>query len=177
MENNPSLNDSARTLAMLDRIEEDPDITQLSLADSLGVAVGTVNWYLKRLVEKGYVKVMRAQRKKLRYILTPEGLSLRARLTFNYIQTSFDLYRLVRERTAACIGELRARGYACLRLELSEGDVTEVCRLSCIEQGITICEDPTAPLLHIDGLKLSLIFPEDACKPASSSSHQENRGD
>ena len=44
------------------------------------MAVGTVNWHLKRLIEKGYVKVSRAERKKLRYIITPEGIALRARL-------------------------------------------------------------------------------------------------
>ena len=45
------------------------------MADQLGVAVGTVNWHIKRLVEKGYVKVKRAQRKKLRYIITPSGIA------------------------------------------------------------------------------------------------------
>ena len=56
----------------------DPDITQASMATRLGVAVGTVNWHIKRLIAKGYVKVKRAERKKLRYIITPEGIALRA---------------------------------------------------------------------------------------------------
>ena len=38
--------------------------------------------HIKRLVDKGYVKVKRAQRKKLRYIITPSGIAFRARLTF-----------------------------------------------------------------------------------------------
>ena len=77
--------DLDRELNLLEQIESDPDITQATLADRLDVAVGTVNWHLKRLVSKGYVKVKRAQRRKLRYIITPEGLALRARLTVNYI--------------------------------------------------------------------------------------------
>ena len=71
----PSI-EEVRELNLLERIEEDPDITQANLADQLGVAVGTVNWHIKRLVEKGYVKVKRAQRKKLRYIITPSGIAL-----------------------------------------------------------------------------------------------------
>jgi DNA-binding MarR family transcriptional regulator len=63
-----------RELEMLEQIERDPDISQASLAAQLGVAVGTINWYIKRLIAKGYVKVKRAQRRKLRYIITPEGL-------------------------------------------------------------------------------------------------------
>jgi len=88
---------SGRELGLLTEIERDPDITQAGLATKLGVAVGTVNWHLKRLTAKGYVKVKRAERKKLRYIITPEGLALRARLTMAYIEKSMTLYRQVRE--------------------------------------------------------------------------------
>ncbi len=77
---------STRDLNLLEHIEQDPDITQASLASLLGVAVGTVNWHLKRLISKGHVKVKRAQRKKLRYIITPSGVALRARLTMEYIE-------------------------------------------------------------------------------------------
>jgi DNA-binding MarR family transcriptional regulator len=90
--------DHDRDLTILEHIEIDPDATQATLASQLGVAVGTINWHLKRLVAKGYVKVRRAERRKLRYIITPEGVALRARLTLDYIQNSFKLYRLVRER-------------------------------------------------------------------------------
>jgi DNA-binding MarR family transcriptional regulator len=75
--------DPVRELILLEQIERDPDVTQATLAAQLGVAVGTVNWHVKRLVAKGYVKVKRAQRRKLLYIITPEGIALRARLTIN----------------------------------------------------------------------------------------------
>ncbi|MCI0773728.1 MAG: winged helix-turn-helix transcriptional regulator, partial [Chloroflexi bacterium] len=73
-----------RERILLEEIERDPDTTQATLARKLGVAVGTVNWHVKRLIAKGYVKVKRAERRKLRYIITPEGISLRARLTVAY---------------------------------------------------------------------------------------------
>ena len=88
--------DTIRELNLLEQVEHDPDVNQSTLATQLGVAVGTVNWHLKRLVSKGYVKVQRAERKKLRYIITPEGIAFRARLTVNYIEQSMHLYRLVR---------------------------------------------------------------------------------
>ena len=77
-----STNEELRELSLLEQIESDPDVNQSALATQLGVAVGTVNWHLKRLIAKGAVKVSRAERKKLRYIITPEGLALRARLAF-----------------------------------------------------------------------------------------------
>ena len=75
MEAELSTEENSRALDLLTQIEATPDISQASLADELGVAVGTINWYLKRLISKGYVKVKRAQRKKLRYIITPEGIA------------------------------------------------------------------------------------------------------
>ena len=48
----------ANRYLLLEKIEYDPDINQSTLATQLGVAVGTVNLYLKRFIDKGFVKVM-----------------------------------------------------------------------------------------------------------------------
>src|SRR3974377_1639428 len=103
--------DSERDLVLLEEIEQNPDATQASLANQLGVAVGTINWHLKRLIAKGYIKVRHAERRKLRYIITPEGLALRANLTINYIENSFRVYRLVRERSLEALGQVREAGF------------------------------------------------------------------
>jgi DNA-binding MarR family transcriptional regulator len=151
--------DSTRDLRLLEHIELDPDVTQASLAGQLGVAVGTVNWHLKRLVSKGYVKVKRAERRKLRYIITPEGIALRARLTMDYIDQSFRLYRRVRNRVAELLGELQEAGYPEIRI-LGDGDVADICRLTCLEQGVLIGEHPDLPALEVQGVKVSLRLKE-----------------
>ncbi len=136
-----SPNDLDRELSLLEHIEHDPDITQATLAASLGVAVGTVNWHIKRLVAKGYVKVKRAQRRKLRYIITPEGIALRARLTVNYIETSMRLYRRTRDHVRELLVQVRQAGFESVWIE-GEGDIADICRLICLEQGINIHERP-----------------------------------
>jgi len=146
-------NPSEADLTILQHIEEEPDTTQATLASRLGVAVGTVNWHLKRLVEKGYVKVKRAQRKKLRYIITPSGIALRARLLVDFIHSSMEMYRLVRERSSAAINDLKSAGYESARIE-GNGDVAEILKLTCVEQGIEIVNDNDAPNLKIVGLKI-----------------------
>ena len=107
---------SAADLTILEHIENEPDTTQASLAEKVGVAVGTVNWHLKRLIAKGYIKVKRAERKKLKYIITPEGIALRARLLVDYIQSSMGLYRLVRDRSLNAIRTVKKDGYKAVRL-------------------------------------------------------------
>src|SRR5512139_3008398 len=129
--------DPNRELVLLEQIEYDPDVTQANLARQLGVAVGTVNWHLKRLVAKGYVKVKRAQRRKLRYIITPEGIAFRARLTINYIDQSMRLYRRVRQRVREELVEARHNGVHAVRIS-GDGDIADICRLTCLEQGIAV---------------------------------------
>jgi DNA-binding MarR family transcriptional regulator len=140
-------------LNILEQIENEPDTTQASLAGKMDVAVGTINWHLKRLIAKGYVKVKRAERKKLRYIITPEGISLRARLLVDFIQSSMQLYRLVRDRSVTAIKEIKADGYTSVRLQ-GEGEVAEILRLTCVEQGIAISRDHHDPVLKVIGLKI-----------------------
>jgi DNA-binding MarR family transcriptional regulator len=146
-------NTTDRDLVILEQIEQAPDSTQATLALQLGVAVGTINWHLKRLIAKGYVKVRHAERRKLRYIITPEGITLRAHLTVDYIQNSFRLYSLVRQRMMETLDEVKKAGYTNARL-VGDGEVADVCRLTCLEQGIELVEDGGAPTLKINGLKI-----------------------
>ena len=159
MENEFTTEESTRALEMLTHIEANPDINQLTLANELGVAVGTINWHLKRMIAKGYIKVKRAQRKKLRYIITPDGIALRAALTVDYIKNSFDLYRRVRERTNLCLERLQETGYQSVYVP-GEDEVAEVVRLTCLEQGFTLTNNPQDPQIHIEGIKLALQLPE-----------------
>jgi DNA-binding MarR family transcriptional regulator len=143
---------------LLEELAQDPDMTQSTLAARLGVAVGTVNWYLKRLVAKGYVKVKRAERRKLRYILTPEGLALRAQLTLNYVETSMALYRRVREQSRGLLAEAQADGARAVHI-IGDGDIADVCRLTCLEQGMAVVPDASGPevaVLEVRGQKVTL---------------------
>jgi DNA-binding MarR family transcriptional regulator len=148
-------NETSRELSLLENIERDPDVTQLSLATQLGVAVGTVNWHIKRLIDKGYVKVKRAERRKLRYIITPEGIALRARLTVDYVEQQFLLYRNTRKRVKEHVEKIHQAGFDHVRV-LGEGDVADICRLTCLEQGMTVTADPDVPTLEVAGLKVLL---------------------
>ncbi len=150
-----------RELELLEHIERDPDVTQASLAAQLGVAVGTVNWHLKRMVAKGYVKVKRAQRRKLRYIITPEGLAFRARLTVNYIETSLRLYRRVRSRVRALLADVQEAGFDSVRLPSGDGDIVDICRLTCLEQGIAVVDEARedVPRLRVRGTQVAVEWP------------------
>lgn len=147
--------DPNRELILLEQIEQDPDVTQATLASKLGVAVGTVNWHLKRFVSKGYVKVKRAQRRKLRYIITPEGLAFRAKLTVSYVDQSMRLYRRTREHVKDLLMEVKRGGYEKAMIQ-GDGDIAEICRLSCLEHGVLVVENDEVPILAVKGYKVIL---------------------
>ncbi|HEY5982519.1 MAG TPA: winged helix-turn-helix transcriptional regulator [Anaerolineales bacterium] len=149
--------DATRELTLLEQVERDPNVNQATLAGQLGVAVGTVNWHLKRLVAKGYVKVQRAERKKLRYIITPEGIALRARLTIDYLERSFELYRHTRERIKEHLDAVRAAGHSRIRI-VGDGDVADICRLTCLEQGFNVVQEGDCPSLVLKGWKVLLYM-------------------
>lgn len=150
-----STNEEIRELSLLEQIESDPDVNQSTLATQLGVAVGTVNWHLKRLIAKGAVKVSRAERKKLRYIITPEGLALRARLAIDYVERSFSVYRRTRQRVKDHITKIRHAGFDRVRI-VGTGDVADICKLTCLEQGISVVNEKNIPALILDGYKVRL---------------------
>jgi DNA-binding MarR family transcriptional regulator len=148
-----NFNPSQADLTILEYIENKPDTTQATLADRLGMAVGTINWHLKRLIEKGYIKVKRAERKKLLYIITPEGISLRAKLLVDFIQSSMEVYRLVRSRSVKAIDGVKGLGWDHVRIA-GDGDIAEILRLTCLEQGLVIEKEGQYPVLKIVGLKI-----------------------
>ena len=51
---------------LLNEIAQDSLVTQASLSKDLGIAVGSVNWYIKRLIQRGWVKVSHLDRTRLK---------------------------------------------------------------------------------------------------------------
>jgi len=151
-------------LRLMEALEEEPEVRQMDLAVRLGVAVATVNWHLKRLAAKGYIKVKKIGRWRWSYLLTPQGMAEKARLTRAYIEQAMQLYRETRERARKLLGEVKQAGYTQVRIEGdSKNDLADVCRLTCLEQGIKVvgsAGEAKLPALCVEGRELSLKLPE-----------------
>jgi DNA-binding MarR family transcriptional regulator len=139
-------------LQLLEALEAQPEITQADLATQLGVAVGTVNWYLKRFSHKGYVKVKRIGRWRWRYLLTPNGVSEKARLAGKYVEASMTLYRSTRDQARQLLGEVKAAGHEAVFID-GQGDIADICALTCLELGLRRLEQPEEgqPVLAVNG--------------------------
>lgn len=75
-------------------LQDNPDVTQRELATQLGISVGGLNYCLKALMEKGWVKMQNFARAKNKfgyvYVLTPSGVSEKAALTKAFLQRKLE---------------------------------------------------------------------------------------
>jgi DNA-binding IclR family transcriptional regulator len=131
---------------LLDAIAQDALVTQASLSSRLGMAVGSVNWYIKRLIICGYVKVSHLDRTRLKYQLTPEGMSILTQRTLLYLKRSLAVYNELRQKAGAIVNDLRSQGVTHVYLEGND-EMIDILRLTCIEQGMALDETPGEILL------------------------------
>jgi len=83
-------------------IEQDAEISQRELSKELGVSLGKVNYCLRALIDKGWVKAknFKNSQNKLayRYLLTADGIQQKAALTTRFLKRKLDEYeKLQRE--------------------------------------------------------------------------------
>lgn len=82
-----------KSLQILEEIDNTHSTSQRYLARKLNISLGLANSFIKRLAKKGYVKITTIPRKRVKYILTPKGFAEKSRLTYEFIQYSFSLYK------------------------------------------------------------------------------------
>ena len=129
-----------RNLEILTAISEGHPLTQRDLAERLGVALGLTNLYLKRLARKGFIKITDfprkpAARKRLRYLLTPQGISEKTRLTYEHMAYSLSLYRRARQTLRASLSRLPEDGMKRIAL-YGTGEAAELAYLTLKEFGL-----------------------------------------
>jgi len=82
-------------------LEDSPQATQREIANELGVSLGGVNYCMKALVEMGLVKLSNFAKsnKKLgyAYILTPDGVAEKAKITARFLKRKLKEYELLKE--------------------------------------------------------------------------------
>jgi hypothetical protein len=129
-----------RELEILTAIEEGVPLTQRALAQRLGVALGLTNLYLKRLAGKGFIKIREFPvkpyaGKRLRYVLTPKGVGEKARLTYEYMGHSLNLFRRTRDNLREAMGHLGDNGMKRIAL-CGVGEAAELAYLTLKEFGL-----------------------------------------
>ncbi len=142
---------------VLKEIAQDSLVTQAALSQRLGIAVGSVNWYIKRLIQRGWIKVSRLDRTRLKYDLTNEGMRVFSQRALLYARDSLRVYGELRNKAKALVGDLKSHGV--VQVYLSGNDeMMDILRLTCIENGIDVSATPKAVILRGAGQGFEAIF-------------------
>jgi predicted transcriptional regulator len=123
-----------RDLRLLEAVHEDSRVTQRGMAKKLGIALGLANIYLKRMIHKGYIKVVNVQPNRISYLITPRGIAEKARLTYEFMDYSLHLYGEVRHHLREAMQDCAAAGK---RVAIyGSGEAAELAYLSLKESGL-----------------------------------------
>lgn len=95
-----------RTMRIL---HQTPDLTQRELAELLGMSVGGINYCLKALMNKGWVKMQNFTHSKNKfgyvYLLTPSGMTEKALLASGFLKRKMDEYDALKAEIEALTAE------------------------------------------------------------------------
>lgn len=90
------LMDSSLRYHILKRLQDDPNISQRKLAGELGISLGKVNYCLKGLIQKGWVKAKNFKNSQNKmaytYLLTPSGVEEKAQITMQFLRYRIEQY-------------------------------------------------------------------------------------
>lgn len=126
-----------RTLKILEKVDNDKTPSQRDLAGELNISLGLVNSFIKRLVKKGFVKITTIPKRRIKYILTPHGAAEKSRLTYLYIQHSYNFYKQARQKLRDLYLELENQGITRV-VFYGAGDLAEIAYISLLETAVQL---------------------------------------
>jgi EPS-associated MarR family transcriptional regulator len=92
-------------LDLLRKLESNPHFTQRELSREMGVSLGKVNYCMKKLTEKGWVKLSNfshnPNKMSYAYLLTPSGIEEKSRLTFSFLKRKVIEYEILKKEINA----------------------------------------------------------------------------
>ena len=87
-------------LDLLRKLESNPEYTQRKLSQEMGVSLGKVNYCMKKLIEKGLIKLSNFSHNQNKvsyiYLLTPKGIEQKTRLTFSFLAIKLEEYEMLK---------------------------------------------------------------------------------
>ena len=97
-------------LRVMRLLEQHPEMSQRAIARELGVSLGGVNYALKALVERGFVKAdnfyKSGNKAAYLYVLTPQGVSEKASLATAFLSRKLEEHELLRQEIETLKGEV-----------------------------------------------------------------------
>ena len=101
---NKSTKNNQDQLNVMRKIGKNPNLNQRDLAEELGFSLGKLNYCLKELKIKGFIKMNNFKKSKNKmkyiYVLTPGGIAEKTKLTINFMTRTMQEYDQLKRELA-----------------------------------------------------------------------------
>ena len=124
-------------LRLLEHIEADQSVTQDRFAKRIGIAKGLANSYFNRCLQKGWIKLRQVPKQRFLYYLTPKGFAEKARLSAEFLTSSYKFYRGARADLGALMGEAARQGHKRV-VVLGAGELAEIAAIVSEEASLEV---------------------------------------
>ena len=88
-------------LDLLRKLDSNPEYTQRELSREMGVSLGKINYCIKKLTKKGWIKLTNFSRSSNKfgymYLLTPKGIEQKTKLTITFLKIKLEEFEILRE--------------------------------------------------------------------------------
>ena len=119
-------------LEILKHVEQSPQLNNRMAARKLGVSVKLAHQVLRKMVSKGLLHVRKEHARRWDYFLTPQGISEKTRLTYEFLEFSLQFYREARRRSARLCRTISESGVKRVAF-LGAGEMAEIVYLGVVE--------------------------------------------
>lgn len=97
-------------LSIIKELENNPQATQRTISGKLGISLGKINYLLKELIKKGFIKARNFSKnpgkiRKIDYILTKEGFEEKLRLMQHFLEKKEAEYIRIKAEWEKLVGD------------------------------------------------------------------------
>ena len=133
-----------RELEILEHIHENSEnVHQRDLARIVGLSLGMTNAILKRLAQKGLLKIRKVNNRNIRYIVSPQGIEAIAHRSYRYLRRTIKNVVFYRRAIEQLLRRIRDDGYSGLLL-IGASDLDFIVEHACATAGIRYIQDERA---------------------------------
>ena len=153
-----------RELEILEHIYENPEnVHQRDLAQVVGLSLGMTNAIVKRLVQKGLLKIRKVNNRNIRYIVSPQGVEAIAHRSYRYFKRTIRNVVFYRRAIERIVRQISESGYSGLVL-IGASDLDFIVEHACSVAGVRFVRDDNEIDKNVFSLYSEHYIPDDETK-------------
>ncbi|MCK4244272.1 MAG: winged helix-turn-helix transcriptional regulator [Candidatus Omnitrophica bacterium] len=154
---------------LINEVSRNSTITQREISQRLGFSLGMTNILLKRLIQKGYIKIGQLNRHKVQYLLTPAGIAQGMKRSYRYLFHTFHSLREIKSKIqSVLLAEYRKGQRKFIILGDGElADITEIALRDLGRKDITYSKLPQEGRIEEKNSLFLITDPKQKVKGAS----------